>query len=395
MHIDINFEEIGKLWNQAEKLGMISYIVKIWDLLFHPRKFWQEYCNLTRKEKTVQFGTYGILYALAIWLASFDNPTPVELAKLVPIQATLVVYYIIVVFLANVVVSRKKGGFGFSVVLCCYIKFIFSIPQLLAIKAYYDTEYPLALAIAVIIPLIAELLCLGYAAVVWQRGQKRIIGAFVLSIVMMNFVDFVISLTGWEREYNEFSDNRIVEERNDLLKSLNGVYDMPLFVCYGDSGVADSYVVRDYYEPMGEAVEVEADKYNARVKEDMDSLRVMVRNCQFKTNREFFNELYTQKKHILNTNEASKKKDMSFMTGGRVWDLETMELRGKAYRKYEEMLKEGNFSLIRHAAGIMQKHHEAYSYSRIGFIWHPYLYYYDNNKYRIAHTLPGDSNFAL
>ena len=175
-----------------------------------------------------------------------------------------------------------------------------------------------------------------------------------------------------------------MEERKDLLKLLNGVYDMPLFVCYGDSGVADGYVVRDYYEPMGEAVEVEADVYNARVKEDMDSLRVMARNCRFKTNREYFNKLYTQKKHILNTNEAAKKKDMSFMTGGRIWDFETMNLRGKAYRKYEELLKEGSFALIQYAAVIMQKHGEAYSFSNISYIWHPYLYYYDNNKYRMG-----------
>ncbi len=77
---------------------------------------------MTRKEKNVQFVTYGILYAIMIWLTSFGNPTYVELAKLVPIQATLVVYYVIVVFLVNVIVSRKKGGFGFAVVLCCYIK---------------------------------------------------------------------------------------------------------------------------------------------------------------------------------------------------------------------------------------------------------------------------------
>jgi hypothetical protein len=70
----------------------------------------------------------------------------------------------------------------------------------------------LAQAIAVLIPLLAELLCLGYAAVVWQQGRKKIIGAFALSLVMMSFVDFVISLTGWERVYNEFSDNLIVEE---------------------------------------------------------------------------------------------------------------------------------------------------------------------------------------
>lgn len=384
MDIESLLGKIDKLWEQAEGLGIINHLVKIWDFIFHPRKFWKEYSDLTRKEKNVQFVTYGILYAIAIWLTSFSNPTYVELAKLVPIQATLVVSYVIVVFLGNVIVSRKKGGFGFAVVLCCYVKFIFSIPQLLALKAYYDTEYPLALAIAVLIPSLVELLCLGYAAVVWQRGKKKIIGAFALSFVMMNFGDFVISLTGWERVYNEFSDNLIVEERKDLLKSLNGVYDMPLFVCYGDSGVADGYVVMDYYEPMSEAVEVEADVYNAQVKEDMDSLRVMARNCRFKTNKEYFNELYTQKKHILNTNEAAKKKEMSFMTGGRIWDFETMELRGKTYRKYEEMMKEGNFSLIRHDASIMQKHNEAYSYGKISYIWHPYLYYYDNNKYRMG-----------
>ena len=185
MDIETILGKIDKLWDKAEGLGIINHVVKIWDFIFHPRKFWQDYCDLTRKEKNAQFVTYGILYALVIWLTSFNNPTYVELAKLIPIQATLAVYYVIIVFLANVIVGRKKGCFVFAVVLCCYVKFIFSIFQLLALKAYYDTEYPLALAIAVLIPLLAELLCLGYAAVVWQRGRKKIIGAFVLSLVMM------------------------------------------------------------------------------------------------------------------------------------------------------------------------------------------------------------------
>lgn len=127
MDIETLFGKIDKLWEQAEGLGIINHVVKISDFIFHPIKYWQEYSGLTRKEKNVQFVTYGILYAIMIWLTSFGNPTYVELAKLVPIQATLVVYYVIVVFLANVIVSRKKGGFGFAVVLCCYIKFIFSI----------------------------------------------------------------------------------------------------------------------------------------------------------------------------------------------------------------------------------------------------------------------------
>ena len=371
-----------KLWEQAESLGIIRHVVRIWVFFFHPRKFWQEYETLTRKEKIVQFVTYATLYALVIWLTSFSNPTYVELAKLVPLQVTLVVYYVIIVFLGNVIVSRNKGGFGLAVVLCCYVKFLFSIPQLLALKAYYDTEYPLALVIAVMFPLLAELMCLGYAVFVWQRGRKKTIIAVAVSFVMMNLLDFAISLTGWEKLYNEFSDNLIVKEREDLLKSLHGVYDIPLYVCYGDSGIADSYVVRDYYEPMGEAVIIEKDVYDARVKEDMDTLRVLARSCMFRTNKDYFDELYTQKKHILNTNEAGKMKDMPIMTGGRSWDYETMELRGKAYRKYEKFLSEGNFSLINHAADVMQKHREAYSYSRISYIWHPYLYYYNNNKYR-------------
>ena len=129
-----------KLWEQAESLGIIRHVVRIWVFFFHPRKFWQEYETLTRKEKIVQFVTYATLYALVIWLTSFSNPTYVELAKLVPLQVTLVVYYVIIVFLGNVIVSRNKGGFGLAVVLCCYVKFLFSIPQLLALKAYYDTE---------------------------------------------------------------------------------------------------------------------------------------------------------------------------------------------------------------------------------------------------------------
>lgn len=380
--MDSLLEKIGKILDQIEHLGIDKHILRIWDFVFHPRKFWNEYKILEKKEKVIQFITYGGLYGFVIWLTSFGDPSYVEVAKQVTIQATLVVYYVIAVSLGNVIISWKKGGLGFIVILCCYVKFLFSIPQLLALKAYYNTEYPLALAIAVIVPVICELLCLGYAAMVWQRGRNKVLGAFLLSIVTMNITDFAITLTGWEKKYNEFSDNLIVEERKDLLKSLNGVYDIPVYVCYGDSDKVNEYIVRDYYDQMGEAVIVEASEYKARIKEDLDSLREMISRCKFKTNKEFFDDLYKQKSYILNTNKASRMKNPTVMTGGRVWDSDTILVNGKSLRKYEKLMMEGNFSLMSLAADVMHKHQEAYAYSKIAYVWHWYMYYYNNNKFR-------------
>ena len=120
----------------------------------------------------------------------------------------------------------------------------------------------------------------------------------------------------------------------------------------------------------------------ARIKEDLDSLREMISRCKFKTNKEFFDDLYKQKSYILNTNKASRMKNPTVMTGGRVWDSDTILVNGKSLRKYEKLMMEGNFSLMSLAADVMHKHQEAYAYSKIAYVWHWYMYYYNNNKFR-------------
>lgn len=138
-----SLDKIDKLWDSAERLGFIGHFLSIWIFLFHPRSFWGKYQSLTAKDKCFQFIAYAALYALAIWLTSYDSPSVEELIKRIATQIVILSYYIGVVFFANMIVNKKEKFFPFVAVNSCYTAFLYGIPQLFVNKIYYENEIPL------------------------------------------------------------------------------------------------------------------------------------------------------------------------------------------------------------------------------------------------------------
>ena len=181
-----SLDKIDKLWESAERMGFIGHFLSVWAFLFHPRSFWAKYKNLTPKDKCYQFIAFAAVYAATIWLTSYDSPSVGELIKRIVVLIVMLSYYIGVVFLANFIVNRKVKLFRFAAVNSCYTSFLYGIPQLFAIKIYYEKEIPLFLALAVILPFIVELIIIVSSAYVWQRGRWKVLKAVVLSIVFLN-----------------------------------------------------------------------------------------------------------------------------------------------------------------------------------------------------------------
>lgn len=379
-----SLDKIDKLWDSAERLGFIGHFLSIWIFLFHPRSFWGKYQSLTAKDKCFQFIAYAALYALAIWLTSYDSPSVEELIKRIATQIVILSYYIGVVFFANMIVNKKEKFFPFVAVNSCYTAFLYGIPQLFVNKIYYENEIPLFLALAVILPFVVELIIIVSSAYVWQRGRWKVLKAVILSILFLNIADVTCMLAGWDRS-ESFKDNLMVKEREDLIRPITTIYDMPRYYCFGENDSIKGYVVTTY-AGMGYSRFEEAENYNNSLKEEIDSLKAVAARSRYKMNKNFFNDMFKVKKEVLAINERRGFKNSPFLNHADI-GREEQRFNGMTLRSYDTDVCDVFWSVRSKDGDVMEKHKEAFSCNKIGYLWHPCQLVYDLNKYRMPYIL--------
>ena len=379
-----SLDKIDKLWDSAERLGFIGHFLSIWAFLFHPRLFWDKYRNLAAKDKCYQFIAFAAIYALAIWLTSYDSPSVDELIKRIATQIVVLSYHMGVVFLANFIVNRKDGLFRFAAVNSCYVFLLYGIPQLFALKLYYESETPLFLALAVISPLLLELVIIVSSAYVWQRGRWKVMKAIILSVVFMNIADVACILAGWDRT-DSFKDNLIVKERENLILPITTLYDMPRNYCFGENDSIMGYVVTTY-TGMGYSRFEEVENYTNSLKEETDSLKAVASRCRYEINKDFFNEMFRIKKEVLAINERRVFKNSPFMTHADV-GREEKRFNGMTLQSYDTDVCDAFWAVLKKDGDLIEKHKEAFSCNKIGYLWHPCQLIYDMNKYRMPYIL--------
>ena len=379
-----SLDKIDKLWNSAERMGFIGHFLSIWVFLFHPRQFWDKYKNLTAKDKCFQFIAFVAVYAAIIWLTSYDSPSVEELIKRIATQIVILSYYIGVVFFANLIVNKKEKLFRFAAVNNCYTAFLYGIPQLFAIKIYYENEIPLFLALAVILPFVVELIIIVSSAYVWQRGRWKVLKAIILSILFLNIVDVACMSAGWDRS-ESFKDNLMVKEREDLIRPITTIYDMPRYYCFGENDSIKGYVVMSYVGKGYSRFE-EAETYNNILKEEIDSLKAVAARSRYKLNKDFFNDMFRVKKEVLAINERRVFKNLPFLNHADI-GREEQRFNGMTLQSYDTDVCDEFWSVRSKDGDVMEKHKEAFSCNKIGYLWHPCQLVYDMNKYRMPYIL--------
>lgn len=85
------------------------------------------------------------------------------------------------------------------------------------------------------------------------------------------------------------------------------------------------------------------------LKEEIDSLKAVAARCRYEINKDFFNDMF------------------------RV--------------KYDTDVCDAFWSVRTKDGSIIEKHKEAFSCNKIGYLWHPCQLMYDMNKYRMPYIL--------
>lgn len=366
-------DEIEKYLKKASEIGILNHLRNIFDLIFHPRLFWHNYNQMPVKDKITQYATYGALFLFFVWLTAYDSLTLRELLRILTMEIMGFFPYFFIVYLGNIIISRREKALLFSFVFCCYIKFIFCIPELLFLRLYYETESPIIMAFSFFIPIIVELIILIYSVYVWQIGKKKIISAILTCILLLNLYDCVFIFTGWSKPFIPNYGNKIAKERFELGKSLKNAYEIPTYVCSHSKGKDIWYLYTNPFDSIASNKFGNVNGYIDNVKQDIDSLKSIVNRARFRTNKDFFNQLYILKKEIVYVHETQSFKSSPIIGEKQIY--EDSILRDiVTYQEFDRELFEMNSELIENETEIVEQYEMARYPNYFGCLWHPCLF---------------------
>jgi hypothetical protein len=278
--------------------------------------------------------------------------------------------------MANMIVKKDWHNLGFFVVFCCYTKYICIIPQLLAFRAYYEFETPVFLGIAALIAVLGELMVLFYPAYIWQKTKRNILFAFFLSVLFLNIYDGFYIITGLPRSKSSNYDNIILKERFELGKAIKNAYDIPYFVVSSDHSKDVWYLYSSPTDTVASLKYTDTDKFISVLSQDIDSLKAVSNKCRFKTNKEFFNEMYLLKRRILYSHETKQ-----YMNSPIYKETDVMKdsiiVDRIYYRLFDKDATELNTKLLKQELKEEEQYSMAFYVRYLGALWHPFLFGYE------------------
>lgn len=367
------FIKLEDCWKKAKEWGVFRQIIKIPDMICHPRRFWLDYMSMPIRDKIVQFATYGALFAMTIWLVVSETLSIRELAKTITIEIAALFIYMVILSLANMIIKQEWKGLWFFVVFCCYTKFICLIPELLALKGYFETETPLLMGVAILIPALVELVLLVYPAFIWQKTKGKIIRAILLSIVFLNVYDGLFVVTEIPRSKTAIFDNAIHKERFELGKSIKNAYDVPTYVITWEGDKRERFLYSNPVDTVASLKYDDTERFFAVLVEDIDSLRAISNRCRFKTNKSFFNQMYTIKKTILYVYETKAYKSSPIFKQTDVM-VDSLIIDRIFYREFNKEVNEMNVRLLGQEVKEVELFSKVSSVNYLISLWHPVMF---------------------
>lgn len=381
MDLDI-LDKLESFGQKVKEWDVLGHIQRIKDMLLHPRYFWQEYDKMPIKDKLIQFVTYAALFALTIWLVVDESLSIADLAKITTMEVASLFVFVVILYIANSTVKKDWRGLLFYVVFCCYVKFICLIPQLITFKAYYLSETPLLMGVAAFISVVAELIILIYPAYICQNSKKNIFLAILISVLFLNIYDSFYIITGFSRSTNSNFENVIARERYELGKSIKNAYDIPSFAVCSERNKDVWYLYSNPTDSVASLKFNDKARFFKDLTEDIDSLKSLSGRCRFKTNRNFFNEMYQLKKGILYVHETRLYENSPVCKQTDVM-MDSVIVDRIYYREFNREIEEENARLMKQEIKEVEQFEMAFSTFYIGALWHPVLFVkqlYDNKS---------------
>lgn len=375
-----NINRFEEYLSKAKDWGVFKHILSIPVMLRHPRFFWREYAALPIRDKAVQFITYGAIFALFIWLMAYESPSIGELVRIITLEIAALLPYVVILSLSNMIVRWEWKGLWFFVVFCCYTKFICLIPQLIALRMYFETEASVLIGVAAFIPVITELLVMVYPAYIWQTTKSKVLWAIVLTVLLLNVYDSFFIFSGMPRPSNSNYENKIVKERFELGQSIKNAYDIPSFVVTSEKSKEVRYLYSNPTDSIASFKFNDTDRFFVDLAQDIDTLKAICGRTHFRTNKSFFTQMYQLKQGIQYVHET-KKYEESPIVKQRAVMLDSVIVDRIYYREYNKELEEMNIKLFSQEIKEAEQYSMAFSTNYLGALWHPVLFinrYYAN-----------------
>ena len=223
---------------------------------------------------------------------------------------------------------------------------------------------------------------LVYPAYIWQNTKGKICVAILLSIILLNAYDGFFVITGLPRPRTTNFDNTIEKERFELGKTIKNAYDIPTYVVSWESDGRERFLYSNPADTVASLKYNDTEKYFTELKEDLDSLKAISGRCRFKTNKRFFNQMYSLKKTILYVYETKAYKD-SPVFEQKVVMVDSMVIDRIFYREFNKEVKEMNDKLLVQEIREAEQFSKVTSVNNLGALWHPVLFicsFYTNKE---------------
>lgn len=371
MFVMINIEQIEKWLSKAKDIGVFEELSKIPDLFINPRKFWYNYDGLTNGRKWLQFFTFSLVFAFILWWAMFSEISFSYLGKALIAEIIVAISSIVIVFSGNVIIDKSlKSKFWHFVAYCCYVRFLVLIPHIIALHFFVLCESYFYLALGIILAFIGEIYLYFVSAYVFQKGWKRTILAFFVTLICLNVYDGFFILTGFQRTHNSNFDDIILEERFYQGKNLKGGYDIPTHVCSWESIDKNWYLYGSPFDSIATSREIEDVAYINEINEDADSLALITDRCKFTKNKNYFKMMLVQRKLIQFVHDNKTYRSNPIEKVEEVYK-DSMLIDRIIFRRFSKEVDSLNTELVKFEINQHSQYESAMSVSNILVVFHP------------------------
>ena len=367
----INIEHIEKWLSKAKEKGVFEELSKIPDLLINTRLFWNNYDGLTNGRKWLQFFTFSFVFIIILWWVMFRETSFSYLGKALITEIIVAISSIVIIFLGNIIIDKSlKSKFWHFVVYCCYVRFLVLTPHIMALHLFVLSESYFYLALSIILVFIGEIYLYFVSAYVFQKGWKRTVLAFLMTLICLNVYDGFFILTGFQRTYDSNFDDVILEERFYQGKNLKGGYDIPSHVCSWESIDKNWYLYSSPFDSIATKRETDDVTYMNEIKEDADSLALITERCKFAKNRDFFQMMLVQRQLIQFVHDNKMYKSNPIEKVEAIYK-DSILIDRIIFRRFNQDVDSLNTKLVKFEIDQHSQYESAMSVSNILVVFHP------------------------
>lgn len=298
--------DIKDVFGFFNELNIWRYLKDIGYFVFSPRKFWENWDGYSTKERYIQGTLYGTIALLILLCTGIGDTWSDRVGVLLLNFFVSMPFFLCVLLSAYITMSnRTHDAIVKIIVFCVYMFFIVTSLQTPFFKAYVKAENYLYLALANGVSILAEYYLLFIPMYVFEPKIRRRVYYVIAMIVSMSLIDIAATKLEFYSSSMcpEIATDFITKERYELGQSLRAPYVVPQYaITFNKSG--DTQLTYVGPNDMEITEKISTSEYIEALYDDMDSLQVISKRARFRTNKEFFNAVYSVKRECLKTYET-------------------------------------------------------------------------------------------